>query len=62
MAESPGSRKFQGENMKEGSPEVRGEVPISISSSLQETAAAICQWEWRQHGQKMAANIIIYRR
>lgn len=47
--------------MQEGSPEMGGEVPISISLSLQETAAAICHWEQRQHGQKMAENIIIYQ-
>lgn len=37
-----------------------GEMPISISSSPQEAAIAICQWEQRQCGQQMAENIIIY--
>lgn len=40
--------------------ESRGEMPISISSSPQEAAIAICQWEQGQRGQQMAENIIIY--
>lgn len=35
-------------------------MPISISSSPQEAAIAICQWEQRQRGQQMAENVIIY--
>lgn len=38
-----------------------GEMPISISSSPQEAATAICQWEQRQRGQQMAENVIIYQ-
>ena len=61
MAGRAGSARSQRERMQEGSPEIGGEMPISSSSSPQETAIAICQWEQRQHGRQMAENIIIYR-
>lgn len=59
MAGRPRSGGSLRQSRREGGPGM-GEMPISISSSPQEAAVAICQWEQRQRGQQMAENIIIY--